>query len=100
VRVKGETGVEMEALTAVSVAALTLYDMARLSKGHDHLGDPVDQKSGGRAAITNERKCEGPGRLGQYQRRQGRSKREVARSGWSRATASRGTPTRARGTAK
>ncbi len=29
VRIKGETGVEMEALTAVSIAALTLYDMAK-----------------------------------------------------------------------
>ncbi len=29
VKVKGETGVEMEALTAASVAALTLYDMAK-----------------------------------------------------------------------
>lgn len=29
VRVAGQTGVEMEALTAVSVAALTLYDMAK-----------------------------------------------------------------------
>jgi cyclic pyranopterin monophosphate synthase len=29
VKTKGETGVEMEALTAVSVAALTLYDMAK-----------------------------------------------------------------------
>lgn len=29
VRTKAETGVEMEALTAVSVAALTLYDMAK-----------------------------------------------------------------------
>lgn len=29
VRIKGETGVEMEALTAASVAALTLYDMAK-----------------------------------------------------------------------
>ena len=28
-RVTGKTGVEMEALTAVSVAALTLYDMAK-----------------------------------------------------------------------
>ena len=28
VRCHGETGVEMEALTAVSVAALTVYDMA------------------------------------------------------------------------
>lgn len=29
VRTKAETGVEMEALTAVSVTALTLYDMAK-----------------------------------------------------------------------
>jgi cyclic pyranopterin monophosphate synthase len=29
VKTKGETGVEMEALTAVSIAALTLYDMAK-----------------------------------------------------------------------
>ena len=29
VSIKAETGVEMEALTAVSVAALTLYDMAK-----------------------------------------------------------------------
>jgi len=29
VRVTGKTGVEMEALTAVSVAALTIYDMCK-----------------------------------------------------------------------
>jgi cyclic pyranopterin monophosphate synthase len=29
VRVSGRTGVEMEALTAVSVAALTIYDMCK-----------------------------------------------------------------------
>jgi len=29
VRLNGPTGVEMEALTAVSVALLTLYDMAK-----------------------------------------------------------------------
>ncbi len=34
VRCQGQTGVEMEALTAVSVAALTIYDMAKaLEKG-------------------------------------------------------------------
>ncbi len=31
VRVEGQTGVEMEALTAVSVAALTIYDMLKSS---------------------------------------------------------------------
>ncbi|MEM7029101.1 MAG: cyclic pyranopterin monophosphate synthase MoaC, partial [Chloroflexota bacterium] len=29
VRVRGQTGVEMEALTAVSAAALTIYDMCK-----------------------------------------------------------------------
>jgi cyclic pyranopterin monophosphate synthase len=29
VRTRGQTGVEMEALTAVSVAALTIYDMCK-----------------------------------------------------------------------
>ncbi len=29
VKIKAETGVEMEALTAASIAALTLYDMAK-----------------------------------------------------------------------
>lgn len=31
-RTKGQTGVEMEALTAVSVAALTIYDMAKAAQ--------------------------------------------------------------------
>lgn len=33
-RIQGQTGVEMEALTAVSIAALTIYDMAKgIEKG-------------------------------------------------------------------
>ena len=32
VKVTGKTGVEMEALTAVSVAALTVYDMAKAAE--------------------------------------------------------------------
>jgi cyclic pyranopterin phosphate synthase len=32
VRTRGKTGVEMEALTAVSVAALTVYDMAKAAE--------------------------------------------------------------------
>lgn len=50
VRVKGETGVEMEAMTAVSVAALTIYDMC---KSHDRTMSFYDirlvEKSGGRS---------------------------------------------------
>lgn len=44
------TGVEMEALTAVSVAALTLYDMIKAVDTHACIGDiRVLAKSGGRS---------------------------------------------------
>ena len=51
VRVKGETGVEMEALTAVSVAALTIYDMCksinkRMVLSEIHLLEKTGGKSG------------------------------------------------------
>jgi cyclic pyranopterin monophosphate synthase len=50
VRVKGETGVEMEALTAVSVAALTLYDMAKaLDKGMEIRNITLLKKTGGKS---------------------------------------------------
>jgi cyclic pyranopterin phosphate synthase len=47
-RARGRTGVEMEALTAVSVALLTVYDMLKAA-GHDmRIGDIVLlEKSGG-----------------------------------------------------
>jgi len=45
-RVTGKTGVEMEALTAVSVAALTIYDMAKGSgKDHANPEHPVGGKA-------------------------------------------------------
>lgn len=51
VKTKSETGVEMEALTAVSVAALTLYDMAKaleksMAIGNICLVEKVGGKSG------------------------------------------------------
>ncbi|MCX5965609.1 MAG: cyclic pyranopterin monophosphate synthase MoaC [Cyanobacteria bacterium] len=50
VRVKGETGVEMEALTAVSVAALTLYDMAKaLDKNMEIRQIVLLKKTGGKS---------------------------------------------------
>jgi cyclic pyranopterin phosphate synthase len=50
VRTKAETGVEMEALTAVSVAALTLYDMAKaLDKSITIEQIALIQKSGGKS---------------------------------------------------
>jgi cyclic pyranopterin monophosphate synthase len=50
VKTKAETGVEMEALTAVSVAALTLYDMAKaLDKGIAIESIGLVSKSGGKS---------------------------------------------------
>lgn len=50
VKTTSETGVEMEALTAVSVAALTLYDMAKaLEKSMEIGGIYLKQKSGGKS---------------------------------------------------
>jgi cyclic pyranopterin phosphate synthase len=48
VRTSGRTGVEMEALTAVSIAALTVYDMLKaVDRGMRIEGVRVVQKSGG-----------------------------------------------------
>ena len=50
VRCKGETGVEMEALTAVSVAALTIYDMCKAAqKDIEITGVRLLRKSGGKS---------------------------------------------------
>lgn len=50
VKARGKTGVEMEALTAVSVAALTIYDMAKAVDRAMRLTDiRVIHKSGGQS---------------------------------------------------
>ena len=50
VRTTGQTGVEMEALTAVSVAALTIYDMVKAVDKTMVISDiSVLEKSGGRS---------------------------------------------------
>ncbi|MFO5527630.1 MAG: cyclic pyranopterin monophosphate synthase MoaC [Cuspidothrix sp.] len=50
VKTKAETGVEMEALTAVSIAALTLYDMAKaLEKSIQIEGIHLVSKTGGKS---------------------------------------------------
>ena len=50
VRTSGRTGVEMEALTAVSVAALTVYDMIKaVDRGAVITGIQVLAKDGGRS---------------------------------------------------
>ncbi len=49
-KLNGKTGVEMEALTAVSVACLTIYDMAKaVDRGMQISDIRVLQKSGGRS---------------------------------------------------
>ena len=46
----GQTGVEMEALTAASVALLTLYDMCKaLERGMEITDVRLESKSGGRS---------------------------------------------------
>lgn len=50
VRLTGQTGVEMEAMTAASVALLTIYDMAKaLDKGMVISGVRLLSKSGGKS---------------------------------------------------
>jgi cyclic pyranopterin phosphate synthase len=50
VRTRGKTGVEMEALTAVSVAALTVYDMCKaVDRGMTITGIELMHKSGGKS---------------------------------------------------
>ena len=49
-KVAGRTGVEMEALTAVSVACLTIYDMAKaVDRGMEITGIRLVEKRGGRS---------------------------------------------------
>jgi cyclic pyranopterin phosphate synthase len=49
-RVSGRTGVEMEALTAVSIAALTIYDMCKaLDKAMVIEAIRLEQKEGGKS---------------------------------------------------
>jgi cyclic pyranopterin phosphate synthase len=50
VKVNGQTGVEMEALTAVSVAALTIYDMCKAVEKDMVISDiSLKHKSGGKS---------------------------------------------------
>ncbi len=50
VRTRGKTGVEMEALTAVSVAALTVYDMLKAVEKTMRIGNiRLIRKSGGKS---------------------------------------------------
>ena len=49
-KLKGQTGVEMEALTAASVAALTIYDMCKaIDKGMVIEHVQLEEKTGGKS---------------------------------------------------
>src|SRR5262249_49940367 len=69
VRVFGRTGVEMEALTAVSVAALTVYDMCKaIDKGMTIERIRLEEKTGGksgdyRRADGGLRRCCSPSKI-------------------------------------
>jgi cyclic pyranopterin phosphate synthase len=56
VRTGGKTGVEMEALTAVAVSALTIYDMAKAAEKTMHIQNiRLVEKHGGRSGdVINE----------------------------------------------
>jgi len=74
VRTTGQTGVEMEALTAVAVAALTVYDMLKAIDKTMVIGDVrLMHKSGGRSGIYTRQ--EG----GKAGRREGQEGRKAAR---------------------
>jgi cyclic pyranopterin monophosphate synthase len=52
VRCRGQTGIEMEALTAVSVAALTIYDMAKAVERGMIISDiRLLEKRGGKSGV-------------------------------------------------
>ncbi len=60
-RCEGKTGVEMEALTAVTVAALTIYDMTKGADREVVIGDVhLAAKSGGRSGDWERPDAPGP----------------------------------------
>jgi cyclic pyranopterin monophosphate synthase len=64
-RISGKTGVEMEALTAVSVAALTVYDMCKaIDKTMVIQGIRLLQKTGGSSGDLNVGSIESAAQIG------------------------------------
>lgn len=56
-KVNGQTGVEMEALTAVSIAALTMYDMVKgIERGVEIERVRLLKKSGGRSGTWTRKR--------------------------------------------
>ncbi|MGD9849745.1 MAG: cyclic pyranopterin monophosphate synthase MoaC [Nitrospirales bacterium] len=60
VKTSGNTGVEMEAMTAVSVAALTIYDMCKaIDKGIEFGEIALVSKSGGKSGTYTRKQAAG-----------------------------------------
>ena len=60
VRCHGETGVEMEALTAVSAAALTIYDMCKaVQRDMEIKNICLLEKSGGKSGVFSRQTAKG-----------------------------------------
>jgi cyclic pyranopterin phosphate synthase len=60
VKTKAQTGVEMEALTAVSVAALTVYDMCKaIDKAMTITDVQLESKTGGKSGPYRKQKAKG-----------------------------------------
>jgi len=60
VHTRGQTGVEMEALTAVSAACLTVYDMCKAVDKAMHIsGTRVVYKAGGKSGVFLDSKFKG-----------------------------------------
>ena len=60
VKSTGKTGVEMEALTAVSVAALTIYDMCKaIDRGMRIESVQLDEKRGGKSGVWRRHEVTG-----------------------------------------
>lgn len=58
-KVTGQTGIEMEALTAVSIAALTIYDMCKAIDKEMEIGQiRLLKKSGGRSGTFERKKSQ------------------------------------------
>ncbi len=77
VRTTGQTGVEMEALTAASVAALTLYDMCKAVDRHMRIESlRVVHKAGGKSGTWDE-----PAVQDRHERGTGSARPEADRNG-------------------
>jgi len=99
VRTSAQTGVEMEALVAVAVAALTIYDMVKAVDKAMVIGDIVlVEKRGGRSGVYRRSgrsgRSAGSGRSGSGRSGSGRS--GSGRSGSARSRSSRAPSGRAR----